>query len=74
MSIKTEVDRAIHGYHGDDLQGVTVGFELWDDFCREVGLAPQPTEFGEGDVEVIYLGLSVRPGMNPDTINLLTGL
>lgn len=74
MSIKDEVDRAIHGYHGDDLQGVTVGFELWDEFCKEVGLTPRPTEFGEGDVEVIYEGLSVREGMSPDAIKLITGL
>lgn len=78
MSVKDEVDRAIHGYHGDDLHGVdlhgvTVGFELWDDFCRETGLTPQPAEDGGDDVEVIYQGLRIMPGVTPNKINLVTG-
>ncbi|MBA4806893.1 hypothetical protein [Brevundimonas sp.] len=73
MSVKDEVDRAIHAYHGDDLQGATVGFELWDAFCRETGLTPQPAAAGGDDLEVIYQGLSIKPGIAPDTIRLVTG-
>jgi len=73
MSIKDEVDRAIFGYHGDDLQAVTVGFEHWGAFCSEVGLTPTPVETGGDDVEVIHQGLSIRPGIKPDQIQLITG-
>ena len=73
MSVKDKVDRAILGYHGDDLHGVTVGFELWDDFCRETGLTPHPAQVGGEDVEVTYQGLSIRPGVTPDAIKLVTG-
>ncbi len=73
MSVKDKVDQAIFGYHGDDLHGVTVGFELWDDFCRETGLTPHPAQVGGEDVEVTYQGLSIRPGVTPDAIKLVTG-
>ncbi|QTC88420.1 hypothetical protein [Brevundimonas pondensis] len=74
VSITVEVDRAVQAYLGDDLQAVTAGFELWGDFCSEMGLTPKPVEVGEGYVEVTYLGLSTRPGASPDTIKLVTGL
>lgn len=73
MTIKDDVDQAIDGYHGDDLQIVTVGFAHWDAFCEEVELTPTPVIGGSGDVEVLYLGISVRPGISPDKITLVTG-
>lgn len=73
MTIRDDVDRAIFGYQGDDLPAVTVGFGHRDAFCAEAGLAPAAVGDGSGDVEVIYQGLGVRPGVSPDTIKLVTG-
>ena len=73
MTIRDEVDHAMDAYHGDDLQCVTVGFDQWDQFCREVGLTPAPDYPGSSDVAVSYRGMSVRPGMSPDEIVLVTG-
>jgi hypothetical protein len=73
MTIKDEVDRAVDAYHGDDLQAVTVGFDLWEAFCQEIGMEPKPVFDGLSDVEVIYRGMSVRPGVSPDRIMLITG-
>ncbi|MBO9501637.1 hypothetical protein [Brevundimonas sp. A19_0] len=73
MTIRDEVDRAILGYHGDDLQAVTIGYDHWEDFCSEAGLTPTPVGGSGADLEVVYQGISVRPGLSPDKIQLITG-
>ena len=43
------------------------------DLADEVGLTPAPDYPGSSDVAVSYRGMSVRPGMSPDEIVLVTG-
>ena len=72
MIITDRLDNALDAYHGDDLQGATIGFDDWDAFCAENDLTPVPTEFGQ-DVEVLYRGVRIQPGVTPDRITLITG-
>ena len=71
MAAKADVDAAIDGYHASDLNAVLIGSDIWPQFLAETGLKPVPLE--GNDVEVQYRGVSCRPSVTPNAINLLVG-
>ena len=71
MSATILVDEKIDSYHGDALEMVLVGADLWPEFIAETGLVPEPV--GSNDFEVIHRGIACRPSVVPDVVNLVLG-